>query len=1201
MNQNTTTTVAKTYAGSGSRELKGDSILFDKVVVRLIEMIEQTKPALLITGMAEGFDEALAIAAIATDTPLRAMIPNAGYGQHYWGKKSVTGRNRMTEFEYIIAYAQSTGGVEYVCDGLYGPDGRHANFHRNEAMAKACDKAWIYNPVTRGTAQFHKYCVDNNVPHYIIKIDGADEADTPQIPTPQTPKEGREMKKYLIKYPDGTEEVVASDKRASELAQELKDAGKSGVIKTLKEGNTMKIYHWIEESNVRDASGEIASDPFLKEEDHMVMTITNDPAPDRKQAFQDAQMGHGSAIYDQVNEGLYLMPVKTGDWSFHYLERLDAKGIKFTVVMRRLNLMRLPFDEMDPDGPSIGELLASQANLSWVDNKNLFLVYIHGVEPTKDFDWSLIGLSVKDAKKMTKRMAEFIRLANSGFDKNLKVKALSPESETDDPEFWVKPLDGKNAIKFSSLPENMQTILRKRGHLHLMGRGFTKAELDGIVTNVLVKGDFVVVPDYLWPWGDIDVAAHVENLKTEVTLADPRENDLWTFWEHAPLHVTTWDQQTMLNYPNVFPVSRMREDYMVEMTTIDQQLAKGLLPGQVESDHQVQAEEEAHDEFKRLMPKADEVRKNRNLASKVKDAGFDVRMFENLVFFSVNGYAESKARFLHTNRWDRYGNPDPLFGMHDKHVVTMRNSFRATVVTDTFLKEFVNMDYTDNRVAFYDPNVGMVWNGEHFARSFELHGTHDNDDTHFFVPVKLYSTSKVAVHRLKKAGVMLDNVQIPAKAENAKMMLLVFRLPNGAGEYSIMEFDFTTWPKEIPFDESLVETHNLDFAKEWVKPQPMVIPANMPGLPTSRIYSKQSYTRADLLMDMKAQFCNPGFGAMCNALVTYSSITKGGIPSCMTDSLGNIVDATQQGADIKTFEAITDLMSDIKDELVTMGTNSTLFMNRYFYFRRGAVAKKAMKNRVIDIMSGDIERFDAEYKSVYTQLKNNAKNKYSFAMRSAVPLNQKIMNMVFSEQQMRWAKEFILEMDSQIKAVADIDTGLPVSKFTKPIAQAILREKRHEIVDAAIAKIESLKDPNGAILCIWHMILKPYGVSPQAKHGYPDRVICQMGSERALAHLLIDAIVDMQEKRKLNVGANKIVFTNSKVVDGAFVNHVVKDLQAERATQIPVDIMSDIIGKIPQGFNFVWIMADDKPLAVFKRQNSTFVEIIADLPQTIKV
>ena len=129
---------------------------------------------------------------------------------------------------------------------------------------------------------------------------------------------------------------------------------------------------------------------------------------------------------------------------------------------------------------------------------------------------------------------------------------------------------------------------------------------------------------------------------------------------------------------------------------------------------------------------------------------------------------------------------------------------------------------------------------------------------------------------------------------------------------------------------------------------------------------------------------------------------------------------------------------------------------------------------------------------------------------------------------------------------------------------------------------------------------EPLCITEKAKYGHPDRVICQMGSERALANLLMDAIIEMENKRKSNVGATKVVFTSNKIVDGAFVNHVVKPLQTDRATQVPVDIISDIIGKIPEGFKFVWVMADDKPLAVFKRQNSTFVEIIVDLPQTIK-
>ena len=98
-----TSNTGKVYAGSGSRSLKEDPMMFDKVVIRLIEIIEMSKPAMLITGMAEGFDEALAIAAMATNTPLKAMVPFKGYCNHYWGVKSVTGRNRLAECKEILA------------------------------------------------------------------------------------------------------------------------------------------------------------------------------------------------------------------------------------------------------------------------------------------------------------------------------------------------------------------------------------------------------------------------------------------------------------------------------------------------------------------------------------------------------------------------------------------------------------------------------------------------------------------------------------------------------------------------------------------------------------------------------------------------------------------------------------------------------------------------------------------------------------------------------------------------------------------------------------------------------------------------------------------------------------------------------------------------------------------------------------------
>jgi hypothetical protein len=522
----------------------------------------------------------------------------------------------------------------------------------------------------------------------------------------------------------------------------------------------------------------------------------------------------------------------------------------------------------------------------------------------------------------------------------------------------------------------------------------------------------------------------------------------------------------------------------------------------IEEETQVQASDEAHDEFKNLMPRTNEIQKNRGLAKVITDAGLDIRMFENLIGLSVMGYANSKAKFINDD------DQDILYGKHLKHVVAMPNAFNATCVTDTFLRYFADVPYSSNRIARFDERYGMVWNGLHFARAFELHGTHDKDDTHSFVPLRVWG-DQITVQTLKDAGVILQNVDVPSTEEEAKLMLFVYRLPNGAGEYSLMEFDFSTWPCEIQFDMLEVKTFELNFGRSWPKPQPIVMPANVPGLPTSRVYSKNTYTRQDLATDFKAQRVNPGFGAMCNALLTYSIITGGSIPQCMTDSLGNIVDATQQGADITSFRAIEVLMNEIKQEICTIPHAA---MDEYLFFRRGAVAGTALATGNLKLFEGGFLQFDDVYKNTYEQLKRNIKFKYSFYMRRDVPINKKVLEVLkFTPEQMEWSRNFLTKLMADLKEADKNTSGLKMTKFTKPLIQASARERRHKLVDAAIEQIESTDDSRQTALLLWYTILKPKAMGKDTAHGAPDRVICQMGSERSIAHLVIDAIVHSKQ------------------------------------------------------------------------------------------
>lgn len=171
-----------TIAGTGSRELVQDEKKFDQVLLYLIDLLGKAKAKhgenlLVISGLAEGFDEALARAAMACNIQLLAAIPNRGYSKYYWKDHSMTDTNRFADFQELAQYADSTGGVVYTCGCVKNQpakcghwDGRIYNFTRNEWMVDRADIVWVYNPTTRGTAQAYKYARDKGVRTFIIPV-----------------------------------------------------------------------------------------------------------------------------------------------------------------------------------------------------------------------------------------------------------------------------------------------------------------------------------------------------------------------------------------------------------------------------------------------------------------------------------------------------------------------------------------------------------------------------------------------------------------------------------------------------------------------------------------------------------------------------------------------------------------------------------------------------------------------------------------------------------------------------------------------------------------------------------------------------------------------------------------------------------------------------------------------------------------------
>jgi len=126
-----------------AKEIYG--ILRDKI----LELHAAHPDLVLITGMAEGWDEAIATIGMRESIPYHVYLPNPGYGDYYWGRNSQLKRNRMEKFSELVDFATE---VIVVCDSVY-VNGVHSNFLRNDAMVNICDEALVYDTGSSGTKQ----------------------------------------------------------------------------------------------------------------------------------------------------------------------------------------------------------------------------------------------------------------------------------------------------------------------------------------------------------------------------------------------------------------------------------------------------------------------------------------------------------------------------------------------------------------------------------------------------------------------------------------------------------------------------------------------------------------------------------------------------------------------------------------------------------------------------------------------------------------------------------------------------------------------------------------------------------------------------------------------------------------------------------------------------------------------------------------
>lgn len=135
--------------GTGSRKMvlqRDRAEIYALLEYKIMLLADDYPDIHLISGMAEGWDEAIAKVGMRRNIPYSCYIPHPTYGAYYWGRKSLTGKNRLHHFNEIVAAAAD---VQYICQDLYEwHNGKriHANFIRNDAMVERADLALAYTP-----------------------------------------------------------------------------------------------------------------------------------------------------------------------------------------------------------------------------------------------------------------------------------------------------------------------------------------------------------------------------------------------------------------------------------------------------------------------------------------------------------------------------------------------------------------------------------------------------------------------------------------------------------------------------------------------------------------------------------------------------------------------------------------------------------------------------------------------------------------------------------------------------------------------------------------------------------------------------------------------------------------------------------------------------------------------------------------------
>lgn len=763
-----------------------------------------------------------------------------------------------------------------------------------------------------------------------------------------------------------------------------------------------------------------------------------------------------------------VFAIESGTWLHHLLRiRLAERGLTFKmIIIENKDLLTLTDESL-----ATVEYFLNDSNFMFANADYSFFLFVEGC---MTYGLDIMGLEILSAKKSAKRLQEISRqvemytyLETGALD--IGFKDFEMEGE------YVKFFDGKSYIRKSFALRMAANITDPKRRMRVINQ-IHNGELVQVTLRILtpfglIKGDAIIVKDGLIP---NDIVTHPENLKTELA------TDGWTYacaWEHAMVHNAVWDVQSEINFKAALTEAHHSGDMLRIVKTVRESLAAGTLPEYLLLDERAHKDDGTVD----MEKLSDSI--NRSYV-RWQAHGLDIRAAQNLTFMAINGVIK------------RMQSSEMRNGFYIKMWTPMSNAVLLTVNTWESAVHMGGIDFKGHNrdVCFYDPRAGFIISGNRFAKTYNYHGGWDLDDSMKVIIVKVHcSDPEILKLHLNKT---VPNTYIPAKAEDAKEMVLLVRSPNGPGEWSIEECEIDTLP--IPAELRHNDITVVDLAHMPLPQDELIKDVTLGLMPSGMTFTKQPMTRDESKVMIEAQLHNPGVGRFCNAMMVWSAANDG-FPASMLAPMETIVDTVQQEHDLTKFLAIEEESGHVLEQLIATGKS----VDKYLANTRVPLAVR----RQLRQHEGRLTRLHKLYVQIIKTLNDEIRN-HTLQMRMVTNEVRAVRAMKFGEHML---KEVVMFNEKYVAAMALVDHQFKVDKMDSPFYK-MTTQSEHQIalraiVDEMVTTINNMADPESFVMALYKLITTPTRTNPL---GMSDRIIFQPNAagENSVMDILIEAFVN---------------------------------------------------------------------------------------------